>query len=197
MIHRISYERKAFLSSLFKSGEDWDRQNDKGRMRFLKPSAASLLWAMCLTLDIKKVLEIGTSAGYSTIWLSDAMEKNGGKVVSIEIDPSKHRLAIESIKSTQLESIAELVLADGKEYLLNCPDTFDLVFIDSWKEDYKEVCSLAIRLLDDNGLIVADNVISHEQKLHPFFDLIEQNSRLSSSIVEVGEGILIARKTRQ
>jgi predicted O-methyltransferase YrrM len=140
-------------------------------------------------------LEIGTSGGYSAIWHGLALKTmHRGKLISIDIDPKKHVFAKENIKKALVEDYVELNLGDAKKYVNNCPyDKFQYVFLDAEKEDYVEYYKLLKKrgCLAKGSVLIADNVISHEEELNDFIDLISQDSDVSSIIVSVGSGLAI------
>ena len=109
-------------------------------------------------ISAKRILELGTLAGYSTIWLGRAMAP-GGKLTTIEIDPVHADVARSSLEEAGLSDRCEVVTASALDALSNLEGPFDLIFIDANKESYPAYLSHAVRLTRPGGLILADNVV--------------------------------------
>ncbi len=140
-------------------------------------------------------LEIGTSGGYSTIWQGLALKTMGrGKLISLDIDPRKYEIAEKNIQDAQVDRFVELYLTDAKKYIKNCPyDKLQYVFLDAEKEDYLDYYNLLKKrgCLVKGSVLIADNVISHEEELKEFLKTISTDSNVSSIIVSIGSGLAI------
>ncbi len=138
-------------------------------------------------------LEIGTSGGYSTIWQGLALKTIGrGKLISLDIDPKKYEIAKKNIQDAQVDRFVEPYLADAKKYIRNCPyDKLQYVFLDAEKKDYVEYYELLKRYFVKGSVLIADNVISHEEELQEFLKKISTDSNVSSIIVSIGSGLAI------
>ena len=106
----------------------------------------------------KKILEIGTLGGYSTIWLARALPENG-KLMTLEIDPKRAEIAGNNIKNAGLHGKVEIKIGDAIETLKSINDIFDMIFIDAYKPAYVEYFEQALLHSHSGTLIVADNVI--------------------------------------
>jgi predicted O-methyltransferase YrrM len=122
------------------------------------PDSGRLLFALVAPNAGCEVLEIGSSHGYSTIWLAAAARILGGRVVTLEQEPGKIEVWRRNIADAGLEEWVELVAGDAKETLPDLEDGFDVVFLDAWKDDYEVLFELARTKLDPGGVVVADNV---------------------------------------
>lgn len=152
------------------------------------PEAGRLLFALVAPNAGCEVLEIGGSRGYSAIWLAVAARILGGRVVSLEADPEKCEAWRRNVAAAGLEEWAELVEGDAFASLERLEDGFDVVFIDAWKGDYERYFELARTKLDPGGVVVADNVISHEE-LGAYSEARQADPTLCSVTVPIGHGL--------
>jgi predicted O-methyltransferase YrrM len=135
------------------------------------------------------VLEIGGSRGYSTIWLASGARVLGGRVVSLELDSAKCAAWRANVAQAGLEEWAELVEGDAMTTLAATGDVFDLVFLDSEKDDYEILFELVRPLLEPGALVVADNVLSHVETLGAYSAARQADPTLSSVTVPLDRGL--------
>ncbi|MBR6126705.1 class I SAM-dependent methyltransferase [bacterium] len=145
-------------------------------------------------MNAQSVLEIGTSNGYSGIWIAKALQETGGKLTTIEFYESRQSVAIENFKKCGVYSHIRPVLGSACDAIMDFADEekFDFVFIDANKREYKEYFKLVRPHLTDKAMIVADNIISHADKVQPFIDAIDADKEFQYTILEVPGGILTA-----
>ncbi|MFX0182603.1 MAG: O-methyltransferase [Candidatus Hodarchaeota archaeon] len=119
------------------------------------------LYILTKLIRAKRILEIGTSFGYSTIWLAAAMKdaKIDGKVISFDVLPEKIEKAQFNLNSAGLADFVDLVQGDAMEFIQNSSESFDMVFLDADKEDYPAFFKLCLPKLRPGGVILSDNVI--------------------------------------
>lgn len=126
------------------------------RVRAVSPALAALLHAIVLARRARLILELGTSAGYSTIWLASAAAVVGGRVVSIENDAAKNRWAKANLEEAGLAGHVELVLADADQFCRSRPEAWELVLLDHRGGGYKDALAVLAPRLAPGGIVVAD-----------------------------------------
>ena len=152
------------------------------------PDSGRLLFALVAPNAGCEVLEIGSSHGYSTIWLAAAARILGGRVVTLEQEPGKIDVWRRNIADAGLEEWAKLVEGDAKETLSELEDGFDVVFLDAWKDDYELLFGLARTKLDPGGIVVADNVTT-SSTVEAYAAARQADPTLVSVTVPIGHGL--------
>ena len=152
------------------------------------PDSGRLLFALVAPNAGCEVLEIGSSRGYSTIWLAGAARILGGRVVSLEEDPAKVDAWRRNIADAGLEEWVELVEGDARQTLPRLEDGFDVVFLDAWKDDYELLFGLAREKLDPGGIVVADNVTT-SSTVQDYAAARQADPTLVSVTVPIGHGL--------
>ena len=143
----------------------------------------------------RRVLEIGTSNGYSTLWLAEAARAIGGAVTTVENSAYKAGLASANFARSGLGPTITLVHDDAARVLERSdPDAFDLVFLDSERQAYPGWWPPLQRVLRPGGLLVVDNATSHAEQLAPLVALVKADSLFTTSLVPVGNGEFLAVK---
>jgi predicted O-methyltransferase YrrM len=158
------------------------------RSRAVAPTTGRFLFGLVAPNAGCEVLEIGGSRGYSTIWLAAGARYLGGRVVSLEHDPAKCEAWRRNIAEAGLEEWAELIEGDAFETLAELEDVVDVVFLDAEKEDYERLFGLARTTLEPGGLVVADNVLSHEE-LSAYAEARQADPTLLSVTVPLDRGL--------
>ncbi len=145
-------------------------------------------------MSVKNALEIGTSNGYSGLWLAKALKQTGGKLTTIEFYEKRQSIAIENFKTCGVIDIVRPLQGSACDIIKNFDESekFDFVFIDANKREYVEYFNLIKPHLIPKALIVADNIISHAQKVQTFIDAVDADNEFQYEIVEVPGGILVA-----
>jgi predicted O-methyltransferase YrrM len=190
--------RRAIADALYAAGREHDAaQADRlDRFRNVEPETAELLGVLVRTRAAPRVLEIGTSNGYSTIWLADAAEAVGGTVLSIEIEADRTAQAAGNLTEEGVADFVELRTQDAAEALSSFADgAFDLIFLDAERPLYAGYWPDLIRALRPNGLLVVDNTLSHAKELVEFSELVYSAPQVTSTVVTVGAGVLLVVKS--
>jgi predicted O-methyltransferase YrrM len=175
-----------------------DRADDTPRSRRLRsvpPEVGRFLMTLVAATSARTIVEVGTSAGYSTLWLALAARRTGGRVTTYDVDPAKAELASATFTAAGVGDVVEARLEDGVAGLLRHDGTADLVFLDAEKDDYLRALDPAIRALRPGGLLIADNLTSHAEDLGPFRDAALADPRLDGLVVPIGSGELVAVRT--
>ena len=159
------------------------------RARAVEPTTGRFLFSLVAPQADCEVLEIGGSRGYSAIWLAAGVRHLGGRVLSVENDPRKIEAWHANVAEAGVEEWAELIEGDAKEQVPAIEDVFDIVFIDAEKEDYEELFQLARAKLEPGALVVADNVLSHEETLGAYSRARQADPTLLSVTVPLDRGL--------
>jgi predicted O-methyltransferase YrrM len=159
------------------------------RSRQVARSTGQFLFALVAPQAGCDVLEIGGSRGYSTIWLAAGVRSLGGRVLSLEHDAAKIKAWHANIAEAGLEEWAELVEGDAAETIPGIDDVFDVVFLDAEKEDYEQLFQAAREKLERGALVVADNVLSHEETLGSYSQARQNDPSVESVTVPLDRGL--------
>ncbi len=138
-------------------------------------------------------VEIGTSAGYSALWLSLACRERGMRLKTYEILPSKVQLARETFKAAGVEDVVQVVPGDALKLLAEIP-YISFCFIDAEKELYEQLYELVVPKLIAGGLLMADNVTSHFTTLQGVIERATADPRVDALVVPIGKGELLCRR---
>ena len=159
------------------------------RARQVARTTGRFLFALVAPQTDCEVLEIGGSRGYSTLWLAAGVRHLGGRVLSLEADPAKCEAWRWNIAEAGLEDTAELVEGDAFETLPAIDDVFDVAFLDAEKGDYERLFELARGKLEPGAVVVADNVVSHEETLGAYSRARQADPTLESVTVPLDRGL--------
>ncbi len=143
----------------------------------------------------QRALEIGGASGYSAIWMGLALRGTGGRLVTIEYDPTRARELADNVRRAGLADIVQVVAGDAFKEIPKVAGTFDFVFLDAWKKDYKNFFDLIYPRLDKGGLFVAHNVVNKRNEMGDFLDAVHTHPSLWTTIVSPsGEGMSVSLK---
>jgi caffeoyl-CoA O-methyltransferase len=161
----------------------------KERSRAVAPTTGRFLFALVAPQTDCEVLELGGSRGYSSIWLAAGVRHLGGRVLSIENDQRKITAWRRNVGEAGLENCADLIEGDALEAVPAIDDVFDIVFLDAEKEDYEQLFQLARTKLEPGALVVADNVLSHEETLGAYSRARQADPTLESVTIPLDRGL--------
>ena len=159
------------------------------RSRAVARTTGQFLFALVAPQTDCEVLEIGGSRGYSALWLGAGVRYLGGRVLSIENDPRKAEAWRRNISDAGLDDWVDLIEGDAKDEIPAIDDVFDVVFLDAEKEDYERLFQLARTKLEPGALVVADNVLSHEETLGAYSRARQSDPTLESVTVPLDRGL--------
>ena len=145
-------------------------------------------------MNAQSVLEIGTSNGYSGLWLAKALKETGGRLTTIEFYEKRQSIAIENFKKCGVFDIIRPLQGSACDVIKSFDENekFDFVFIDANKREYVEYFNLIKPHLTRKALIVADNITSHSEKVQTFIDAVDLDPEFQYEIIETPGGILTA-----
>lgn len=155
----------------------------------IAPTSGAVLFALCAGQPGCEVLEIGGSRGYSTIWLAASVRLHGGHVTSLEVDPVKLEASARNIADAGVGDWVEVIPGDAFESLARLSGPYDLVFLDAWKDDYEALFTRARAMLEPGGVVVADNVLSHEEALAAYSAARQADPTLVSVTIPLDSGL--------
>jgi len=188
----LSAQDQAEIARLWTKKLDQDARGlpQQDRHRNLEPPSAEFLCALAAGVTAKRILEIGGSSGLSTIALAAAARQTNGRVVSIELEPTRQAEAINNLTRLGLAQYVEFVLSDAANVIPQ-QASIDLAFIDCEKEDY-------IRFFDmlrmaPGGIVVADNILSHN--LTDYVAHVRKRPDVESITLPIGKGLEVSRLT--
>jgi predicted O-methyltransferase YrrM len=161
-----------------------DIEHDQ-RMLNITPETGQLLAILARAIDARRVLEIGTSNGYSTLWLASAVQ---GHVDTIDHAAHKLTMARANLERAGLIDVVTLHHGRALAVLPTLEPGFDLVFLDADRSSYLDYFEPIVSLLRPGGLLVTDNVLSHAHELTAFLARVKSDSRLDSVTVPIGKG---------
>ncbi len=196
-------ERDAFLSSLEKEAADTETYAP-----IIEPEVANLLRVLIRITKPKRILELGTAIGYSSICMAKAMEE--GEIITVERYSAAYERAVSNIKKAGLSHIIKPVLEEASSVLNWLDPPFDMIFLDAAKGQYLEFLPDSLRLLKKGGLLISDDVlykgevtdaVSTEKRkvtlvnrLGKYLEYISDSKELSTTVLPIGNGVAISVK---
>lgn len=185
---------RELLGELERHGRDHDaREMDRARkMLNLEPETAQLLSILIRSSGSRRVLEVGTSNGYSTIWLAAAVEETGGQVISIERSADKQELARQNLARAGLADHVALILGEATAVVRELAGPFDFVFFDADRVSAPEQLKVLSTKLAARVLVAADNARSHPEEIAAYLRAVSSLEGFEHLIVPVGKGLSVA-----
>lgn len=191
-IHPAILERMHYLEQI-DAQDRGDGTPHLQRLRQIPPETGKFLALLAAAAPEGAFVEIGTSAGYSTLWLSLACEMLARTITTFEVLPDKVQRARATFRAAQVEDLVTLVEGDARQFLAQVQD-IAFCFLDAEKEVYGECYEAVVPRLVKGGLLVADNAISHQADMQPMLDRALADTRVDALIVPIGKGELLCRK---
>ena len=188
------------VDSVLKELEEFERKNP--RMRNVTREGGLVLKSLITASNAKDILELGTSNGYSTIWLAMAARETGGKVTTVENQKWKIDLAKSNLQKVGLAKVVDFVLGDAREKIEGLKNHVDFLFLDIWPDEYLPCLTGLMPKLKPMTLIVADNMLTHRdrdgnitprgEEGNDYLEFIQNQSKFLSKDLEIGSGLNIA-----
>jgi caffeoyl-CoA O-methyltransferase len=163
------------------------------RTRNVERETGHWLALIVRAMNAPQVLEIGSSNGVSTIWLATAARQNGGRVAGTEILSERARDANNNLAAAGLDAVARVMAGDARSTVASLPGPFDLVFIDAEKDDYVDHLEAVVDRVRIGGLILADNVTSHD--LSAYQAAVRARNDLETVMIPIDRGVEFTLKT--
>jgi predicted O-methyltransferase YrrM len=170
------------------------KARDKGQLA-VSEEDGRFLRLMVSSTGAKRALEIGGASGYSAIWIGMGLRDTGGRLVTIEYDPGRANELADNVRRAGLADVVQVVSGDAFQQIPTLTGTFDFVFLDAWKKDYKRFFDLVYPRLDKGGLFIAHNVVNKRSEMGDFLDAVQKHPSLWTTIVSPsGEGMSVSLK---
>jgi len=169
---------------------------DKGELA-VSEEDGRFLRVLVASRGARSILEIGAASGYSGIWLGLGARESGGRVVAIEFDPQRAKEAAANLKRAGLDDVVRVVRGDAFVEIPKLQGTFDFVFLDAWKPDYKKFFDVVFPRLAPGGLFAAHNVVNKKKEMEPFLRTIHGHPSLFTTVVSPsGEGMSVSYRIK-
>ena len=160
----------------------------------IAPENGQFLAILIRTIQAQNVLEVGTSNGYSAIWLAAALKETGGRLVTLEFDPARAAEAKAYLREVGLDSIVEVHVGNALDEIPKCDAIFDLVFLDAEKDEYRRYLELALPNIRPGGLIVADDTVTMRDEMPDYIEFVFNTPTLHSVDIPLDDGIILSYK---
>lgn len=164
------------------------------RLRAVTPDVGRFLYLLVKIAGAQRILEVGMSGAYSTLWLAAAAAETGGHITTLELDRAKVARGQRNLREAGLNRVVTIVEGDAHQTLASLGGAFDLAFLDAEKEHYLDFLGPLIGLLRPGGVLVADNMLSHAEALASFRQAAESHPALECVLVPIPRGELRCRK---
>lgn len=186
MITSIDNKSLEVLEELEKTSKDfWNISHE----------SANFLNMLIKISNSKNVIEVGTSNGYSGIWIANALKETGGHLTTIEYYEKRIVLAQENFKKCEVDDIITIKQGSACDVLQTIDHEIDFAFIDANKSEYIKYFELINPKLKKGGIIAADNITSHSDKVTPFVEKIKSDTNYQVEILELPGGMLLGYKS--
>jgi predicted O-methyltransferase YrrM len=182
------------LDLLAQEGRRHDAQETDHARRCLnlEPDTASMISTLLRAAEARRVLEIGTSNGYSTIWLAWSVQPLDGRLLSIDRSPDKHTQARKNLSDTRLLPLVELHCGDATAIVKTLPGPFDAIFFDADRLSAPAQLHELLPKLSPAALIFADNALSHPEEIAPYLQAVAALPDFDHMILPIGKGLSVA-----
>ncbi|ENQ3106465.1 Predicted O-methyltransferase YrrM [Bacillus sp. 491mf] len=192
---RLEVEKLLQDLEVFGLEHDYTKETREERLRNVSKEMGQFLSILVKMREAKHILEIGTSNGFSTIWLANAAEETKGTVTTVELSSKRVAEANENFQKANLTNYIHIHNQEAGAFLSEQQDkSYDFIFLDAertqylwWWEDIK-------RILMPQGIIVVDNATSHAEELQNFFDLVEEEKNFETVLLPFKMGAYVMRK---
>ena len=157
-------------------------------------TSAEFLNFLVRLIGAKRVLEVGTSNGYSGLWLAEALSSTDGRLWTVESHEGRFEEADKNFERAGLSGYVELIKGHAPEVLGDIEGEFDMVFLDATKGEYVDFAEVLVPRMRSGGLLVADNCTTHAEELREFMAYVRDDSRLESILLPFDHGLMLCIK---
>lgn len=162
------------------------------RYRNIEPESALFLAMQIRVQQSKKILEIGTSTGYSTLWLANAAQETQGQITTLEIEPDRTAQAQQYAQELGLDHVIDFRIGDAQAFLNNNLNHYDFILLDAERDAYVDYWNnLQHMIAPKSGILIVDNVISHATEVQEFIALVQSDARFITTTLSVGAGLFL------
>lgn len=195
------HDFKIYTDALYHADKAFDKaQTDRlARHRHLEPESAQFLAALIMTNDAQQVLEIGTSTGYSTLWIAYALAQINqqlgdtcARLTSIELDEWRLLTARNHLRTLSLDGCVSLQQVDAKDFLQAATARYDVIFLDAERKFYLAYVADFKRLMQVGDALIVDNVLSHADEVADFLAAFTQDDNFLCTTIPIGAGLFMA-----
>lgn len=190
----LSPEFRQKLDELYQSFSAFDATQSDRLMRYrnIEPESAEFIAMLIRIQGSKNILEIGTSTGYSTLWLADAAKVTQAKITTLEIDAQRSSDAKIHAQNLSLDDVIDFWVGDAKEFLKSTNEYYDFILLDAERDAYIDYWKYLQSMLNPKrGVLIVDNVISHADQVVDFIQLIQKDDRFITSTIPLGAGLFM------
>jgi len=166
---------------------EWLPRNQTGMLN-VTTGEGEFLREQVIKVNAQRALEIGTSNGYSSMWIALGCRQTGGRLTTVEIDDAKVKLATENFRAAGVDSLVTLVHGDALREVPRLQGPFEFVFIDAWKQDYVKYLALVLPMVPPGGVIMAHNTTDLRSQMRDFIERIQTDPQLKTTFVDAGPG---------
>ena len=171
---------------------DWKDFNRDEFALAAGPDSAAFLNLLIRAKGARNVVEVGTSIGYTALWLGEAVRDTGGRVVGMEYLEAKRMEALENLKRAKLDDIVDVRLGDAKEIVKDIDGPIDIAFLDAWKDDYVDYFDAVLPKLSLGGCVVADNITFPKgvrELMKDYQTHVRAKPNVRSHLLPIGSGL--------
>lgn len=161
----------------------------------IAPENGQFLSILIRSIQAQNVLEVGTSNGYSTLWLAAALKETGGRLITLEFDQKRAAEAQTHLQEVGLDGIVDVRIGNALDEIPKCDATFDLVFLDAEKNEYRRYLELAFPNIRPGGVIVADDTVTMRDEMPDYIEFVFGTPLLHSVDIPLDDGIILSYKT--
>lgn len=162
------------------------------RYRNIEPESALFLSMQIRIQQSKKILEIGTSTGYSTLWLADAAQVTNARITTLEIDEARTLQAKAYAQELQVDDVIDFWVGDALNFLENCQEKYDFILLDAERDAYLNYwVHLQNMITHRGGVLIVDNVISHAAEVKDFICEVKKDQRFMTTTLPIGAGLFV------